>query len=209
MIFFAIVGNATTLDPVASARIAAISNDGDGTAVNERLLARGDNPGTDAQRKIMQAAAEATQYLDASVKVSQNIGIDGPVCFDAAPKFALMLRGRSLPGYVAYNSHHVYMIAETANAVLLIDPTIRQYFGQDSAPSWVPKIFVGTLSELKALYARDPGLPLLHYQDIYFDAMYPATRSDSRMISVRDSFLSSSESSEYSPLTEYFNLYGP
>jgi hypothetical protein len=69
----------------------------------------------------------------------------------------------------------------------------------------VPKIFVGTLSELKALYEKDPGLPVLPYQKIYFNQDWPAVRRDSKMLDRRDSFLSSPDSKEHAPLTEYFN----
>jgi hypothetical protein len=133
------------------------------------------------------------------------MGIDGPTCFDAAPKLGLLLRALGLPGWVAAAGHHVFLIAEAPEAILLIDPTIRQYFGQNRAPDWVPHIFVGTLSELRALYAREPGLPVLPYQEIYFHPEWTAVRHDSRMLGRRDKLLRSPMNQEHAPLTEFLN----
>ncbi len=197
------------LNPAMRAKIAALASEGEGTHVTEALLRRGDKPGTELEAKLKRAAAAAAPFLDASVKEApwndSHMGIAGPSCFDAAPKLGLMFRALGLPGWVASCGHHVFMIVEAAEATLLVDPTIRQYFGQDSAPDWVPLVFVGTLSELKALFARDPGLPVLGYQAIYFNPDWPATRKDSKMLSRRGSFLSSPNSSEHQPLTNYFN----
>jgi hypothetical protein len=203
------VCEAAPLNSDVASCLARIRGEDSGARITEELLRKGDKPGTAIQRKIRQAAAAAIPYLDESVRKApwneSHMGIDGPACFDAAPKFALMLRGMGLPGYVAACAHHVFMIVETAEATLLVDPTIRQYFGQTSAPAWVPKIFVGTLSELKALFARDPGLPVLSYQSIYFNPDWPATRRESKMLSRRDKFLRSSGNAEHAPLTTYFN----
>jgi hypothetical protein len=201
--------SAAPLNPAIRARIAALTNEGEGKLVTEKLMRLGDNPGTETQRRLMLAAKAAMPYLDESVRQADwnetHMGLDGPVCFDAAPKLGLMFRARGLPGYVASCAHHVFMIVETPEAVLLIDPTIRQYFGQDGAPSWVPQIFVGTLSELKALYARDPNLPVLPYQAIYFNSESPAYRRDSKMLNRRDNFLWLPASKEHAPLTDFFN----
>lgn len=208
--FLSSAGAEAALNPGIAARIAGLVNEGEGTVITEALLRLGDHPGTQTQRTLQRAAVAATPYLDASVRQApwndSHMGLDGPACFDGAPKLGLMFRARGLPGYVAACGNHVFLIAETPEATLLIDPTIRQYFGQDSAPDWVPTIFVGTLSELKALYAKDPGLPVLPYSSIYFNADSPAYRRDSKMLGQRNRFLSSPESTEYAPLTRYFNL---
>ena len=200
---------AAELKPGMRARIAAIRNEGEGTTITENFLKKGDRRGTETQKSLQNIAASARAYLDASVRAGDwndtRMGIDGPTCFDAAPKFALMLRALGLPGYVVNNDHHVFLVAETKDATLIIDPTIRQYFGQNYAPTWVPQIFVGTLSELRALYAREPGLPVLPYQQIYFDPSWPSERHDSKMISRRNKFLSSPNSREHEPLTDFFN----
>lgn len=198
-----------SLNPEMAAKIAALRSEGEGTRVTEELMKRGDKPGTALQRRLQQAANAAIPFLDESVKNADwnetHMGIDGPSCFDAGPKLGLMFRAKGLPGWVAAAGHHVFMIVEAPEATLLIDPTIRQYFGQNHAPAWVPKVFVGTLSELKALYNRDPGLPVLPYQRIYFDPEWPAKRRDSKMLSARSKFLRSTQSREHAPLTEYFN----
>lgn len=201
----------TPLHPAMRERIAALRSEGEGTRVTEELLRKGDKPGTELQKKLQRAANAMAPFLDASVKEApwndSHMGIDGPSCFDAAPKLGLMFRAMKLPGWVASCGHHVFMIVETPEVTLLIDPTIHQYFGQNSAPAWVPQIFVGTLSQLKALYAREPGLPVLPYKQIYFNEDYPATRKDSKMLSRRGQFLGSSGSREHQPLTDYFNAH--
>lgn len=201
--------SAAELNPNMRARIAAIVSEGEGTVVTEELMRKGNKPGTEIQKKLTQAANAAAPFLNESVRWADwndsHMGIDGPSCFDAGPKLGLMFRALGLPGWVAAAGHHVFMIVETKDATLLIDPTIRQYFGQDSAPSWVPRVFVGTLSELKALYAREPGLPNLPYNEIYFNPEWPAKRKDSKMLSARGKFLRSINSKEHAPLTEYFN----
>jgi hypothetical protein len=197
------------LNPGVAARLASLTSEGEGTPVTETLLRRGDHPGTLVEQKLKQVAKAAASYLDASVRNApwndSHMGIDGPVCFDGAPKFGLLLRVLRLQGYVAVCGHHVFLIADYPEATLIIDPTIRQYFGQNLAPDWVPRIFVGTLSELKALYERDPGLPVLPYKQIYFSVDDPASRSDRRMLAHRDRLLSQPEGSEYAPLAEYLN----
>jgi hypothetical protein len=197
------------LEPAVAARLAALTNEGEGTRITEELLRAGDRPGSAEERRLLRAAASAMPYLEESVRRAGwndvHMGLDGPACFDAAPKLGLLFRAQGLPGYVAASSHHVFLVAETPSATLLVDPTIRQYFGQDAAPAWVPKIFVGTFSELRALYSRDPGLPVLPYQAVYFDPEWPAYRRDSRMLSRRNQLLSSPGSEEQAPLAAYLN----
>jgi hypothetical protein len=200
------------LNPSMQSRLASLVNEGEGTAVSEALLARGDHPGTDIEKKLRNIARAAEHDLDESVRNADwndaHFGIDGPACFDGAPKFGLLLRALHLPGYVAASGSHVFLIAQTADAALLIDPTIHQYFGQDSAPDWVPRIFVGTLSELRALYEREPGLPLLPFEKIYFDPEWPASRKDSKMLGQRDRLLSRQSDAEYAPLVRFLNAAG-
>jgi hypothetical protein len=203
---------AAELDPVMRERIAAIANEGEGAAVTEELLRRHEGSGPAARARkaaLEEAAAVAAPFLDESVRKADwnesHMGIDGPVCFDGAPKLGLMFRAKGIPVYTATTGSHVFLIANFPEAMFVVDPTIRQYFGQDLAPSWVPQVFVGTVSELAALYARDPGLPVLPYRKIYFNLEWPASRKDSMIIGKRDKFLWSTSSAEYAPLTAYFN----
>jgi hypothetical protein len=200
---------ASALNPAVAAHLEALTSQGEGTQLTELAMRKLDKPGTATEKMIKEAVKPMIPYLDASVRQADrndvHMGIEGPMCFDAAPKLGLLFRALGLPGYVVACGHHVFMVVQTAETMLIVDPTIRQYFGQDAAPSWVPKVFVGTLSELKALYNRDPGLPVLPYKEIYFNADWPAYRRDSKMLSVRSSLLRSPNSKEFAPLTKYFN----
>lgn len=198
------------LKPSIAKRLASFKNEGDGKEITEALLKKGDKPGTELEKKLKQVAKDVMPYLDSSVRNADwnrelRFGIDGPSCFDAAPKLGVIFRALGLPGYVVARPEHVFMIVETPEVVLLVDPTIRQNFGHDLAPSWVPRIFVGTLSELKALFRRDPQVPNLPYTKFYFDPENPPTRRESKMLDRRDKLLSSPETKEHAPLTEFLN----
>ena len=203
---------AAELDPAMRARIAAVANEGEGTLVSEALLRKHDSSSSAARAReaaLIAAASAAAPYLDESVRKAPwndaRMGIDGPVCFDGAPKLGLMLRALGYPVYTAATGSHVFLIAVYPEAMFLVDPTIHQYFGQDAAPGWVPQVFVGTVSELAALYGRDPGVPVLPYRKIYFDLEWPAYRKDSMIVSKRDRLLWSPFNAENAPLAAYFN----
>jgi hypothetical protein len=194
------------LDAAMRARIEAIAPIGPDIEITEALLRRGDASGQKAA--LAAAAAIATRYLDASVRAvptdEARLGIEGANCFDAAPKLGLMLRAKGFPVSTVGAGSHVYLVASFPRGMLVVDPTIRQYFGAAGSPSWVPKIFVGTVSDLAALYAREPARPVLPYRDIYFPE-FGARRKDGKIFSRRSSYLSSPSSQEHAPLTAYFN----
>jgi len=203
---------AAELDPAMRARIAAIANEGEGSVVTEALLRKHDSSSPAARARkaaLVEAATAAAPYLDESVRKAgwndSHMGIDGPVCFDGAPKLGLLLRALGFPVFTAATGSHVFLIAVYPEAMFVVDPTIHQYFGQDAAPEWAPQVFVGTVSELAALYQRDPGVPVLPYRKIYFDAEWPAYRKDSMILSKRDKFLWSPFSAENAPLASFFN----
>jgi hypothetical protein len=54
---------------------------------------------------------------------------------------------------------------------IIIDPTIRQFFGGARAPPDIPKIFVGTVAQLTELYRRHAAAKTTSYgvSRIYFD----------------------------------------
>ena len=200
------------LDPAARERIAALSSAGDGEAVTETLLRRHEGTGPQARAEkaaLIAASIEAMPYLDESVRHAPDIdppmGIDGPTCFNAAPKLGMMLRAEGFPVLTVATAGHVFLIARYPDATFIVDPTIRQFLGQDAAPDWVPRIFVGGVSELAALYQKDPGLPVMPYRQIYFNPEWPSAVADSKMIGRRDRFLWSPMSAEHAPLTRYFN----
>lgn len=109
------------------------------------------------------------------------------------------------PVHTVSTTGHVFLIADYPEGVFIVDPTFRQFLGQDAAPDYVPRIFVGGLSELAAIYERDPNVPVMPYRKIYFDSSWPPTIRDSFLVSSRDSFLWSPMNEEHAPLTAYFN----
>lgn len=210
-LLWASAANAFGLSADISERLANISTDGDGTELTESALARGDRPGTELSKKLKEIVRGAAGAVNKSVLEAgwneSKMSIDGPVCFDAAPKLALLLRGRGYPAHVTASGHHVFIVLETKEVSLIIDPTIHQYFGQDAAPAWAPQIFVGTLSELKALYARDPGLAVLPYDQVYFNPADKSVRRDSKIVAARTKMTYLSFSSEQAPLIEYLKTH--
>lgn len=199
------------LDASISERLAGISDEGDGVKLTESGLAKGDRPGSDLAKKLKSVVREAAPYLNKSVLNGgwneSKMSIDGPVCFDAAPKLAMMLRAQGFPAHVAASGHHVFIVLETKDVSLIVDPTIHQYFGQDASPDWAPRIFVGTLSELKALYARDPGVPVMTYDLVYFNPEDPSVRRDTKIVGMRSKLQYLWFNSEQAPLIEYLKTH--
>jgi hypothetical protein len=203
--------HAAGLDPAARARLSALKNEGEGALVSEQALRRRERRTPEAaarKQALKDAAYRAAPFLDQSVRRyprnDTGTGLEGKNCFDAAPKLAMMLRAQGWPVYSAHAAGHVFLIADFPEGSFIVDPTIRQFLGEGRV-SWVPLIFVGTVSELAALYARDPGLPVLPYRKIYFDAEWPAYRKDSAMLGKRDALLRSPDGAEYGPIASYFN----
>lgn len=80
--------------------------------------------------------------------------VDGPACGDAAPKLAALLRERGVPARLVEAEFHYYVVVDTPDGWIVVDPTIRQFFGRATAPKSVPKVFIGSLGELRAFFDR-------------------------------------------------------
>lgn len=91
-------------------------------------------------------------------------------CGDAAPKLAALLRARGLPARLVEAEFHYYVILDLPEAQIVVDPTIRQFFGKKHAPRAIPDVFVGTLGELGSLFERYKSAKTTRYDTgrIYF-----------------------------------------
>ena len=96
--------------------------------------------------------------------------LDESCCGDAAPKLAALLRSRGIPARLVEAEFHYYVILNLPEGQLVVDPTIRQFFGKKGAPRSVPAVFVGTIGELTALFAHHAAAKTTRYDThrIYF-----------------------------------------
>ncbi len=99
-----------------------------------------------------------------------NTTLDESCCGDAAPKLAALLRERGIPARLVEAELHYYVILELPEGQLVVDPTVRQFFGKKGAPPGVPAVFVGTIGELIGLFERYKAAKTTRYdvQRIYF-----------------------------------------
>ncbi len=153
----------------------------DGEEIYPRIIRLEDLARQEAElsrRKIILAEAVRTVLpaLAASVAAGDWNGpgttLDKPCCGDAAPKLALLLRGRGHALNVVEAETHYYLMQVVGTGQLIVDPTIRQFFGGPRAPPDVPTVFVGTISELNELFSRRAGARTGRHgvQRIYFSS---------------------------------------
>ncbi|MDP3542594.1 MAG: hypothetical protein Q8T11_09035 [Elusimicrobiota bacterium] len=104
------------------------------------------------------AVARALPALRESVALGAWNGLrttlDGSCCGDAAPKLALLLRAQGVPARLVEAELHFYVLLDLPDGQIVIDPTVRQFFGKDLAPKAIPHVFVGDLAELADFYRR-------------------------------------------------------
>ncbi len=107
---------------------------------------------------VRDAVAKVLPALRESVALGSWSGphttLDQSCCGDAAPKLAALLRARGVPARLIEAEAHFYVLIESPDVQLFIDPTIRQFFGKRAAPRGVPEVFVGTLPELAEFFER-------------------------------------------------------
>lgn len=127
------------------------------------------------QAAIVRGAVErALPALRESVALGSWAGprttLDESCCGDAAPKLAAVLRARGIPARLVEAEFHYYVILDLPEGQLIVDPTVRQFFGRKGAPKSVPTVFVGTLGELRDLFQRHQAAKTTRYdhQRIYF-----------------------------------------
>lgn len=127
------------------------------------------------QAAVVRGAVErALPALRESVTLGSWSGphttLDESCCGDAAPKLAALLRARGIPARLVEAEFHYYVILNLPEGQLVVDPTIRQFFGKKGAPRGVPSVFVGTIGELTALFAHHAAAKTTRYEmhRIYF-----------------------------------------
>lgn len=101
----------------------------------------------DLRREI----GEVVPALAASLK-ARGKSLSGKACGTAAPALAWMLRRMGREAHVVDAEMHVYLLYEAPEGRIIIDPTVRQFFGGERAPSDIPSVFVGTAGELNDLF---------------------------------------------------------
>lgn len=131
---------------------------------------------------VRRAVESALPALRESVALGSWSGprttLDESCCGDAAPKLAALLRARGVPARLVEAELHYYVILDLPEGQLVVDPTIRQFFGKKGAPRSVPSVFVGTVAELHELFLHHQSAKTTRYdaRRIYFSEA--VTRED-------------------------------
>lgn len=156
----------------------------EGASVSPRLAGSGQATlRLPLQAAIVRRAVEsALPALRESVALGSWSGprttLDESCCGDAAPKLAALLRARGVPARLVEAELHYYVILDLPEGQLVVDPTIRQFFGKKGAPRSVPSVFVGTVAELHELFLHHQSAKTTRYdaRRIYFSEA--VTRED-------------------------------
>jgi hypothetical protein len=96
--------------------------------------------------------------------------LDESCCGDAAPKLALLLRAQGIPVRLVEAEFHYYVILDLPGGQVVVDPTVRQFFGKKQAPRSIPQVFVGAVADLHAFFHQHADSKTTRYdpQRIYF-----------------------------------------
>ncbi|MDE2292911.1 MAG: hypothetical protein KGL53_12590, partial [Elusimicrobia bacterium] len=120
-----------------------------------------------ARTDLTRAASRAVPVLEAALRERTFQGrpmtLDDPGCGTAAPLLVHVLRARGLTADLVEAEFHVYALHRAGGEVLVVDPTVRQFFGGARAPAGVPRVFVGTFGELRELFARNDAAKTTRY----------------------------------------------
>lgn len=148
----------------------------DGEAVSPRL-ALGPGP-TFRQPLQVDAVRHAVRLALPALRESVALGgwngprttLDESCCGDAAPKLALMLRAQGVPARLVEAEFHYYVLLDLPDGQIVVDPTVRQFFGKKQAPKAIPQVFVGDLAELADFFRRHAAAKTTRYDPprIYF-----------------------------------------
>lgn len=148
----------------------------DGEAVSPRLAVE---PGPTFRQPLQldivrSAVARALPALRESVALGGWNGphttLDESCCGDAAPKLALLLRAQGVPARLVEAEFHYYVLLDLPDGQIVVDPTVRQFFGKKQAPKSIPHVFAGTLEDLNAFFQRHASSKTTKYDPrrIYF-----------------------------------------
>ena len=128
--------------------------------------------------------------------------LEKPCCGDAAPKLGLLLRQLGYDIHAVEAEFHFYLMYPLSAGQLIIDPTIRQFFGGARAPPSIPTVFVGTVGQLHQLFEDNAAAKSTRYDmsRIYFR---DAAIRDQRMRQLQDAFALSPLPYEMIPLRRF------
>lgn len=176
----------------------------DGAAVHTELITPEVQAKSDefaAAKTILRSAVDRlTPRLTKSVERGDWNGLgttlDKACCGDAAPKLSFLLRENGFPVDQVSAEFHQYLVYRLGSGQLIVDPTIRQFFGGARAPPGIPKVFVGSIGELHALYERYKDIKTTSYgvDRIYFSN---AVIDNGKIESVRSRMKEEGRSPEY------------
>lgn len=181
----------------------------EGERVSVTVLPAGGSasPATTLRLAAVRAAVrEADLALSRSVRLGEWNGpdttLDDSACGDAAPKLAAMLRARGIPARLIEAELHYYVLVPSADGPIIVDPTIRQFFGRRAAPRSIPRIFAGTLPELNGLYGAHARSKTTRFDPwrIYFSE---AVVREDRLASFEARLASNEASPELQVLREF------
>ncbi|MBI2362577.1 MAG: hypothetical protein HYV15_04260, partial [Elusimicrobia bacterium] len=97
------------------------------------------------RRAVVGAQAVAAEAASARTFQGRAMSLDDPCCGVAAPVMGVLLRRAGVPVDAVQAEFHTFLVREAGGQVMVVDPTIRQFFGGKRAPAGVPQVFVGTL----------------------------------------------------------------
>jgi hypothetical protein len=200
--------------PAPPAEFASAAPAVDGAAFYPPVQASPASLGPQAEHRVETVRAAAVRAL-AALRESVARGgwngpgttLDGPCCGDAAPKLAVMLRARGIPARLIEGEFHYYVAVDLPEGPIVVDPTVRQFFGRKDAPSSVPTVFVGTVGQLNALFARHRAAKATRYDPsrIYFsDARVRETK-----LRILDRLVREGDRDEHEPLRRFLAQVPP
>ena len=168
---------------------------------------KGVSPALAARISAVRAAVESVlPELKESVALSSWAAktLDGKCCGAGAPRLALLLRAKGVPARLVEAAEHYYVVVDTPDGLIYVDPTVRQWFGAIDAPATVPLVFVGTEAELRELFQRhylqrEPGYGP---DRVYFSAARVRERGLDKLLDK----IRRSPHGEYAPLRRALGL---
>jgi hypothetical protein len=152
-----------------------------------------------ARGVVREALASLRESVARGGWTGPDTALEDSCCGDAAPKLAVLLRGRGLPARLVEAEFHYYVLLDLPGGQIVIDPTVRQFFRR--APESVPPVFVGTITQLKALFASRSAEKTTRYAPdrIYFSD----ARDREAALAALDRKVRSGSSDEHAPLRRF------
>lgn len=198
--------------PAAAPLYAGAVPAADGASIFPRLADAHDPRDLPAQAEgIRKTALEALQSLRDSVARGgwngERTTLDQPCCGDAAPKLAVMLRGRGVPARLVEAEFHYYVLVDLPEGQVVVDPTVRQFFGRADAPKSVPTVFVGTVEQLHGLFKSHALAKTTKYDPsrIYFSE----ARDREDQLRTLDHAVRSGAAAEHEPIRRFLSVPVP